>query len=123
MIATRLGELFRPGFPSVMKGDDIKAVDWLTSACLMVRRATLDEIGLLDENYFIYGDEVDLQYRIKKAGWQIYYLPEATIIHYGGRSMTRWPRRRLPASPTTPCWRWSTSTRPAWSTAASSPAT
>jgi N-acetylglucosaminyl-diphospho-decaprenol L-rhamnosyltransferase len=95
LIATRLGEIFRPGYPSVMSGDEIKSVDWMTSACLMVRRATLDEVGLLDEGYFIYGDEVDLQYRIKKAGWEIYYLPEATTIHYGGRSMTRWPRRKL----------------------------
>lgn len=95
LIATRLGEKFRPGYPSVMNGNQIKSVDWMTSACLMVRRATLDEVGLLDENYFIYGDEVDLQYRIKKAGWDIYYLPEATTIHYGGRSMTRWPRRKL----------------------------
>jgi N-acetylglucosaminyl-diphospho-decaprenol L-rhamnosyltransferase len=95
LIASRLGEKFRPGYPSVMNGDEIRQVDWLTSACLMVRRATLDEVGLLDENYFIYGDEVDLQYRIKKAGWEIYYLPQATTIHYGGRSMTRWPRRKL----------------------------
>jgi N-acetylglucosaminyl-diphospho-decaprenol L-rhamnosyltransferase len=95
LIATRLGELFRPGYPSVMNEDEVKAVDWLTSACLMVRRATLDRVGLLDENYFIYGDEADLQYRIKKAGWEIYYLPNATTIHYGGRSMTRWPRRKL----------------------------
>ena len=95
LIATRVGELFRPGYPSVMNGNEIRSVDWLTSACLMVRRATLEQVGLLDENYFIYGDEADLQYRIKKAGWEIYYLPDATTIHYGGRSMTRWPRRKL----------------------------
>jgi len=95
LIATRLGEMFQPGYPAVMQADAITSVDWITSACLMVRRATLDEVGLLDENYFIYGDEADLQYRIKNAGWEIYYLPDATIIHYGGRSMTRWPRRKL----------------------------
>jgi len=95
LIASRLGEKFRPGYPAVMNGDEVRPVDWLTSACLMVRRATLDEVGLLDENYFIYGDEVDLQYRIMKAGWDIHYLPQATTIHYGGRSMTRWPRRKL----------------------------
>lgn len=95
LVATRLGELMRPGYPAVMSGDEVKSVGWLGSACLMVRRATLDEVGLLDENYFIYGDEADLQYRIKKAGWEIYYLPDATTIHYGGRSMTRWPRRKL----------------------------
>jgi len=95
LIATRLGKLIRPGYPAIVNADEIKSVDWITSACLMVRRSALDAVGLLDENYFIYGDEADLQYRIKEAGWKIYYLPQATIIHYGGRSMTRWPRRRM----------------------------
>jgi GT2 family glycosyltransferase len=95
LIATRLGELFHPGFPAVTYGEKIKSVDWITSACLMVRRDVLDEVGVLDESYFIYGDEVDLQFRIKEAGWEIYYLPQATIIHFGGRSMDRWKRRKL----------------------------
>ena len=95
LVATRLGKLLRRGYPAVVDAEDVKSVDWMTSACLMVRRSALDEVGLLDEDYFIYGDEADLQYRIKKAGWEIYYLPQATIIHYGGRSMTRWPRRRM----------------------------
>lgn len=94
-IATRIGELIRPGYPSIMHGDEVCSVDWLSSACLMVRRAAFDEIGLLDEGYFIYGDEADLQYRLKKAGWDVYFLPHATTIHYGGRSMTRWPRRKM----------------------------
>jgi hypothetical protein len=95
LIATRLGEWLQPGYPAVMKEEKVALVDWLTSACLMVRRATLNEVGLLDEEYFIYGDEADLQYRIKKAGWKIFFLPQATTIHYGGRSMERWPRRKL----------------------------
>jgi GT2 family glycosyltransferase len=95
LIATRLGELLRPGYPAIINAEEIKSVDWITSACLMVRRSVLDGVGLLDEDYFIYGDEADLQYRIKEAGWEIYYLPEATTIHYGGRSMTRWPRRKM----------------------------
>lgn len=95
LIATRLGEWLRPGYPSIIEANEVKSVDWITSACLMVRRAVLDQVGLLDESYFIYGDEVDLQYRIKRAGWEVYYLPQSTIIHYGGRSMTRWPRRKM----------------------------
>jgi len=78
-----------------MNGEQVKAIDWLGSACLMLRRSALDQVGLLDEGYFIYGDELDLQYRLKGAGWGIYYLPKATTIHYGGRSMTRWPRRKM----------------------------
>ena len=95
LIATGLGKLIRPGYPGVVNANEIKSVDWISSACLMVRRSTLDEVGLLDDGYFIYGDEADLQYRIKKAGWDIYYLPHATIIHFGGRSMDRWKRRKM----------------------------
>ena len=95
LVATRLGELIRPGYPAIMHAEQIRSVDWMGSACLMVRRAALDEVGLLDEGYFIYGDETDLQYRLKKAGWEIYFLPKATTIHYGGRSMERWPRRKM----------------------------
>ncbi len=95
LVTTRLGELIRPGYPAEMSGDEIKSVDWLGSACLMVRRSALDVVGLLDEGYFIYGDETDLQYRLKKAGWEVYFLPNATTIHYGGRSMNRWSRRKM----------------------------
>lgn len=95
LIATRLGVIFSRGFPSILQGDSIRAVDWMSSACLMVRRDAFDQIGLLDEGYFIYGDEADLQYRLKKAGWEIYFLPQSKTIHFGGRSMTRWPRRKM----------------------------
>jgi GT2 family glycosyltransferase len=94
-VATRLGEQFRDGYPAVIKDDKVGSVDWLGSACLMLRRDMLRQVGMLDEEYFIYGDELDLQYRMKKAGWEIYYLPHVTTIHYGGRSMERWPRRRM----------------------------
>jgi GT2 family glycosyltransferase len=50
---------------------------------------------LLDEEYFIYGDEADLQYRLVTAGWPVYYLPASYTIHYGGRSMDRWRRRKM----------------------------
>ncbi len=95
LIATRLGELIWEGYPATIDDNQIRSVAWLGSACLMVRRAALDEVGLLDEEYFIYGDEEDIQYRMVKAGWEIYYLPHATTIHYGGRSMNRWGRRKM----------------------------
>lgn len=94
-VATRLGELIRRGYPAIMKSEEITSVEWLGSACLMLRRSALDKVGLLDEEYFIYGDEADLQYRLKKAGWDVYYLPHATTIHFGGRSMDRWRRRKM----------------------------
>jgi N-acetylglucosaminyl-diphospho-decaprenol L-rhamnosyltransferase len=95
LIATGLGERLWSGYPSHGRGNSVKRVDWLSSACLMLRRVALDQVGLLDEQYFVYGDEADLQFRLKKAGWQVYYLPQASIIHYGGRSMNRWRRRRM----------------------------
>jgi N-acetylglucosaminyl-diphospho-decaprenol L-rhamnosyltransferase len=94
-IATRLGEYLWKGYPGNITEEKIKTVSWLGSACLMLRRKALDQIGLLDEGYFIYGDETDLQYRLKKAGWLTYYLPQVTTVHFGGRSMDRWRRRKM----------------------------
>ncbi len=95
LIATHVGEILWDGYPSHIDDDQIRAVGWLSSACLLVRRAALDDVGLLDEEYFIYGDEADLQYRLQRAGWKVFYLPTATTIHYGGRSMNRWRRRKM----------------------------
>jgi N-acetylglucosaminyl-diphospho-decaprenol L-rhamnosyltransferase len=95
LIATRLGELLWDGYPANTTENRVKSVDWLGSACLMLRREALDQVGLLDEGYFIYGDEADLQYRMKKAGWSIYFLPGATTVHFGGRSLDRWRRRKM----------------------------
>lgn len=95
LIATRLGELLWEGYPSHEADEREKAVDWLSSACLLLRRSVFAQVGLLDEEYFIYGDETDFQYRLKQAGWKVYYLPQITTIHYGGRSMDRWRRRKM----------------------------
>jgi GT2 family glycosyltransferase len=95
MIATHLGELLWEGYPSHEDDSKIRPVGWLSSACLLLRREALDQVGLLDEEYFIYGDEADLQYRLQQAGWQAYYLPDAYTIHFGGRSMNRWRRRKM----------------------------
>jgi N-acetylglucosaminyl-diphospho-decaprenol L-rhamnosyltransferase len=61
-------------------------VDWVTGACLLVRRDVVEEIGGLDEDYFMYSEELDWCRRIKAAGWQIVYLPMAQVIHYVGKS-------------------------------------
>lgn len=95
LIVTHIGELLWPGYPSHGDSDEIQSTGWLSSACLLVRRSALDRVGLLDESYFIYGDEADLQYRLNKSGWKVYFLPTSTIIHFGGRSMDRWKRRKM----------------------------
>ena len=95
LIVTHIGELLWTGYPSHGDSNEVKDTGWMSSACLLVRRTALDQIGLLDESYFIYGDEADLQYRLKKAGWKVVFLPNSSIIHFGGRSMDRWKRRKM----------------------------
>jgi GT2 family glycosyltransferase len=66
--------------------DETHAVDVLSGACMMIRRKVLDTIGLLDEDFFMYGEDIDLSYRITQAGYKNYYYPETSIIHYKGES-------------------------------------
>lgn len=61
-------------------------VDVLSGAFMLLRKNVLDRIGLLDETFFMYGEDVDLSYRIQLAGYKNYYYPETTIIHYKGES-------------------------------------
>ena len=62
-------------------------VDWLNGACTIFRRETLDRVGVYDaENFFMYSEELDLCRRVKQAGWQIVYLPEAQVVHHIGKS-------------------------------------
>jgi len=61
-------------------------MDHPLGACLMVRQETLDQVGLLDEAFFMYCEEIDWCWRIKKAGWQIWSQPAARVVHYAGQS-------------------------------------
>ncbi len=66
----------------------VREVDWLSGACLMVRREILARVGLLDEGFFMYGEELDWCYRMKQAGLRVAFFPGARVIHYGrGSSM------------------------------------
>lgn len=61
-------------------------VEVLAGAFMLMRKSVLDKIGLLDETFFMYGEDIDLSYRITQAGYKNYYFPETTIIHYKGES-------------------------------------
>ncbi|MGC9333114.1 MAG: glycosyltransferase family 2 protein [Anaerolineae bacterium] len=61
-------------------------VDWLVGACLLVRREVYEQVGGLDEGFFMYSEELDWCRRIKEAGWDIVYYPGATVIHHEGKS-------------------------------------
>ena len=66
--------------------NEIHEVGSLMGAFMMIKKQVLDEVGFLDEDYFMYGEDIDLCYRIKKKGWKIIYYSEASIIHYKGGS-------------------------------------
>jgi N-acetylglucosaminyl-diphospho-decaprenol L-rhamnosyltransferase len=63
--------------------------DWVSGACLLVRRSVLDQIGGFDEGYFHYSEDTDLCRRIRDAGYDIRYEPSAVVVHLGGRSTPR----------------------------------
>lgn len=65
---------------------EINEVDVLSGAFMLMRKKTLNEVGLLDEAFFMYGEDIDLSYRIIKGGYKNYYFPETRIIHYKGES-------------------------------------
>ncbi len=71
---------------SYLNPDNIHKVDVLCGAFMLIRRGALEKTGLLDEAFFMYGEDIDLSYRILQKGYNNYYFPETTIIHYKGES-------------------------------------
>ncbi len=66
--------------------DAPQRVDWVTGAAMLVRREVIEQVGGLDERFFMYSEELDWCRRIRAAGWEIAYLPQAEIVHYEGQS-------------------------------------
>ncbi len=66
--------------------NDINEVEVLSGAFMLLRKTALDKVGLLDEDYFMYGEDIDLSYRITQGGYKNYYYPLTRIIHYKGES-------------------------------------
>ena len=60
--------------------------DWVTGAFFLAKKEVFDQVGLLDEDYFMYTEEVDFCFRAKQKGWQVWYLPKWAIVHLGGAS-------------------------------------
>lgn len=80
--------LVRPGFPSHGPGADagLRRVDWVFGACMMVRMSAVRDVGLLDEGFFFYGEEVDWCYRFRGCGWGVWYDPSVVVTHLVGQS-------------------------------------
>jgi N-acetylglucosaminyl-diphospho-decaprenol L-rhamnosyltransferase len=78
-------------FPSASQNDSqkSKACFWVGGTCLLARREAMDEVGLLDEGYFFYSEDLDWCVRMKQAGWQVFYCAEAQVIHLGGQTADR----------------------------------
>lgn len=91
-------KLIKPFHPmhkrSLFKGASFyskkKELDWVTGAFFLMRREVYENIGLFDEDYFMYTEEVDYCYRAKKAGWKVYYLPSWSLVHYDAASGKSW---------------------------------
>ena len=72
-----------------------RLVDWVSGAALWLRRSALDEVGGWDERYFMYLEDTDLCWRLRRAGWEVAYEPSAVIVHAQGVSASRRPYRML----------------------------
>lgn len=103
-LGARLGPLHRilsgwTAHPTV--GDQPRAVDWVAGASLMIRREVFEAIGLLDDGFFMYYEEVDFCLRARKAGWPCWYIPSSRVAHLVGYSSGVTDRlrkaQRLPA--------------------------
>jgi GT2 family glycosyltransferase len=76
-------------------GHTFRGVDWVMGAALFVRREALEQVGLFDEGFFIYSEEVDLQLRLRRAGWEVHYFPEVTVVHHESQFSAEIPERRI----------------------------
>jgi len=76
-------------------GPDPQVVDWVSGACFLVRRSAFEQVGGFDEAYFMYAEDVDLCWRLGRAGWRAAYVPGAEVVHAQGVSTERHPYRMI----------------------------
>ncbi len=75
--------------------DETAEVDSVVGAYMQVRAAAIEQVGLLDESFFMYGEDLDWAFRIKAAGWKVYYYPEVTVLHVKRASSRRSGRAQV----------------------------
>jgi hypothetical protein len=78
--SSRLNPLYVGGFDHATT----READWLSGAALLVRREAADAVGLFDEDFFMFSEEADWHYRLRRAGWKVFFYPEAEVVHVGG---------------------------------------
>jgi N-acetylglucosaminyl-diphospho-decaprenol L-rhamnosyltransferase len=90
LILSRLGRwLVRPSYPSLgpqVEQGPQRVRGYMEGACLVARGEAVSQVGGLDESIFMYAEEVDWCFRFHQADWELWYLPQAPIVHYGGQS-------------------------------------
>ena len=90
IVGERLALHYSPEHPSIRGGGP---VDWLSGACLLVRRNALEQVGGFDERYFMYFDDTDLCNRLVTEGWGVVYVPAVEVVHHGAQSSKKsWGR-------------------------------
>lgn len=72
--------------PRPRPNEAARPVDWVGGAAMLVRASALASVGLMDEGYFLYSEETDWCWRFWQAGWEVWYVPDAAVIHHGGAS-------------------------------------
>lgn len=75
--------------------DDVREVEAISGCFSLVRREAIEEVGLMDDSYFVYGDDIDWCYRFKKMGWKMMFTPEAEVIHCNGQTTKKMPEKFL----------------------------
>lgn len=75
--------------------NSVREIDWVSGACLIIRREALNEVGLLDERFFMYAEDVDWCYRAKQKGWKVYFIPQAEAVHYIGQSSQKVEKKTI----------------------------
>jgi N-acetylglucosaminyl-diphospho-decaprenol L-rhamnosyltransferase len=87
--ATGIGaRLFHAGYPSLgaRASDQVQQADYVGGACLLARRTAIDEVGGLDDRYFMYSEEIDWCWRMRRRAWEVWFTPAARVVHLGGQS-------------------------------------
>jgi hypothetical protein len=82
-------------YPQEQNGTEPFPIDHPLGACMLVRGCTIAQVGLLDENYFMYSEEIEWCWRIRQAGWAIWQQPHAQVVHVGGAATQQFRRQML----------------------------
>jgi GT2 family glycosyltransferase len=76
-------------YASGFSHDEVREAEFVMGACMLVRRAAVEEVGPLDESFFFFSEETDWCYRFRAAGWKVYFFPGAEVFHVGGATWKR----------------------------------